>query len=785
MSRPINLLCQAWPVIQVESLVLEGLLFSLEGIEYLLMKLSLRFILPLAFVLGLIAFGIVPLVDSLTFKWFTRDLEIRAKLITNAVNDSIVDVATSDLSDRDSRKSLVKLFDRITQDERLFGLGYCDLKQNMVYKTQTFPNTVSCASVGETLQPISHIADDPRGLLHLTFYPIQSEEEKLHGQLILVHDIAYIQRRSSDTKRYLVYLFAGLAMIISLVTVLIAQLSWLGWVRSLRALLRGEGLVRQASKTTSPELRPVIKDLRTLVRDLESERRVKDDNQVSWTPKALKEILNKDLAGDEILIVSNREPYIHVKNKDKVEVRFPASGLVTALEPIMRACSGTWIAHGGGSADKETVDKKDRVRVPPDEPSYQLRRVWLTKEEEEGYYYGFSNEGLWPLCHIAHVRPVFKSDHWHQYIRVNEKFCEAVVQEAKTDDPVILVQDFHLALLPGMIRKKLPKATVITFWHIPFPNPEVFGVCPWREELLEGLLGSSIIGFHTRFHCHNFLDAVDRFLESRIDREASSVSHQGHLTLVHHYPISIEYPVKWLKHQSSVRECHKVIRENNNLSADHLVGIGVDRLDYTKGILERFLTVERLLELNPDWIGKFTFIQIAAPSRSSIDQYQHFEADVRALCQRVNRRFGQANYQPIILKVEHHEPQQVYEYFRGANLCFVSSLHDGMNLVAKEFVASREDEQGVLVLSQFTGAARELPEALIVNPYHIDQCASALDFALSMKPEEQRNRMRSMRGLIKEYNVYRWAGRMLMDAARLRQRTRLFGAESHEWKELS
>jgi len=734
------------------------------------MRLSLRFILPLALVLGLIAYGIVPLVDSLTFKWFNRDLEIRSKLITNAVHDSVIEALG-----KPTQKNLDKLFNRIIQDERLFALAYCDIQNKMIYKTQTMPSDISCEPVDESRAPYSRTVEDPRGLLHLTFYPIIGDDSALWGQLILVHDIGYIQRRSADTKKYLVYLFLGLATVISLITVIIAQLSWLGLVKGLRAILNGEGLIKPSSRGAAPELRPFIKDLRTLVRDLETERRVKDESQISWNPQALKDILHNELKGDEILIVSNREPYIHVKNNEKIEVRFPASGLVTALEPIMRACSGTWIAHGSGNADRETVDKFNHVQVPPDEPAYQIRRVWLTKEEEDGYYYGFANEGLWPLCHIAHVRPIFRSKDWQQYIAVNQKFADTVIEEADTDNPVVLVQDFHLALLPKMIREKLPKATVITFWHIPFPNPEVFSVCPWREELLEGLLGSSIIGFHTRFHCNNFIDTIDRFIESRIDRETSTVFHQGNLTVVNHYPISIEYPVKWLKTQKTIRDCQKNIRSINNLPNDRLVGVGVDRLDYTKGILERFLAVERLFELDPQWIGKFNFIQIAAPSRSSIDQYQHFEADVRSLCAKINRKYGNENYQPIILKVEHHEPEQVYEYFRGVNLCFVSSLHDGMNLVAKEFIAARDDEQGVLILSQFTGAARELAEALIVNPYNIDQCAAALKLALEMKPDEQKNRIRSMRGLIQEFNVFRWAGKMLIDAARLRQRTRLLG----------
>lgn len=735
------------------------------------MRLSLRFIIPLALAIALMAYSIIPLVDSLIFdRWYSRDIDLRTKLIANTLQDSLVAGLKTP-----AQENIVKVFNRAIQDERLYALGFCNLKNELVYKTLTFPEHIHCPSFFENeKKEESKIIKFPQGSLHVAFQTIE-DGGKAIGQLVLVHDMSFLQKRSADTKNYIFYLFAAMAALISFITVFIAQMSLRGWISSIRSLLiKGEIPYKDVS-FSAPELKPIVKDFRALVKDLENERRTKDENQITWSPRTLKEILNSDLKGDEVLIVSNREPYIHVKKNDKIEIQFPASGLVTALEPIMRACSGTWIAHGGGSADREVVDKKDHILVPPDNPSYQIRRVWLTKEEEKGYYYGFANEGIWPLCHIAHVRPVFRSQDWAQYVAVNEKFADVVVEEAKTDNPVVLVQDYHFALLPKMIRKRLPKATVITFWHIPFPNPEVFGVCPWREELLEGLLGSSILGFHTRFHCNNFIESVDRFLESRIDRETSTISFKEQLTAVNHYPISIEYPVKWLKDQKSVEECRTQIREINNLPKDLLIGIGIDRLDYTKGILERFLAVERLLELDSQWIGKFSLIQIAAPSRSSLDQYQHFHVDVCALADRINQRFSRGKYQPIYLKVEHHEPHQVYEYYRGSDLCFVSSLHDGMNLVAKEFIAARDDEQGVLILSQFTGASRELPEALIVNPYNIDQCAAALKLALEMPKNDQRNRMRSMRGLIQEYNVYRWAGRMLLDASRLRQRTRLLG----------
>jgi trehalose 6-phosphate synthase len=482
------------------------------------------------------------------------------------------------------------------------------------------------------------------------------------------------------------------------------------------------------------------------------------------------------LRGDDVIVVSNREPYIHQRRGERIEVQRPASGLVTALEPIMRACSGTWIAHGSGSADRDVVDRHDRVGVPPEKPAYKIRRVWLSAEEEAGYYYGFANEGLWPLCHIAHVRPIFRSSDWAHYVAVNRKFAKSVVAEARTGNPIVLVQDYHLALLPRMIREEMPNATVITFWHIPWPNPESFAICPWRQEILAGMLGSSILGFHTQFHCNNFVDTVDRFMEARVDRENFTVSFGGESTAVRRYPISVDWPPDPALLAKPVEQCAADVRALNNFPAGHRFCIGVDRLDYTKGILERFRAVERLLEMNPEWIGRFSLIQIAAPTRSSIDEYQSHEAQVRALAIRINERFGRGGRDlplPIVLKVEHHDAGQVYEYYRAADCCFVSSLHDGMNLVAKEFVAARDDEHGVLILSQFTGAARELPEALIVNPYDTDQCAAALHLALTMPLAEQRDRMRLMRGLVAEFNVYRWAGRMLLDAASMRQRSHL------------
>lgn len=732
------------------------------------MRLSLRFVLPLLLVLALFATAVASLADRFTLNWFIRDLDIRATLIANTIQEPLLEQLAAG-----KKAKIVDFFNRITQDERLYAIGYCASTQGISVATKSLPTEIRCDELKRWEKPGEQLLVSAKGPLHVTVKPMVSETTP-EASLVLVHDMSFVTRRSEETRRYVLYFFMGLAVVVSLITVIIAQLSWRGWVTGMRSLLRGEGLLREPVPTVdAPEFKPIARDLKRLIRELESEHRSRDESQITWTPDALRAILHSELRGEDVIVVSNREPYIHQRRGEGVVVQRPASGLVTAMEPIMRACSGTWIAHGSGSADRDVVDRHDRVAVPPEKPMYQIRRVWLTQEEEAGYYYGFANEGLWPLCHIAHVRPIFRSADWAQYVAVNRKFAEAVVAESKTKAPIVLVQDYHFALLPRMIREKLPDAIIITFWHIPWPNPESFTICPWREEIVAGMLGSSILGFHTQFHCNNFVDTVDRLIEARVDRESFTVSMGGKLTAVRRYPISISWPPEPEMVDCPVEQCRIDIRQRNNLPADQLLGIGVDRLDYTKGIVERFHAIERLLELKPEWVGRFTFIQIAAPTRSGIDEYQNHEAQVRALATRINGRFSRNGVPPILLKVEHHEPKQVYEYYRAAECCFVSSLHDGMNLVAKEFIAARDDERGVLILSQFTGAARELPEALIVNPYDADECAAALQLALTMPAAEQRDRMRLMRGLISEFNVYRWAGRMLLDAATLRRRGRL------------
>lgn len=602
------------------------------------------------------------------------------------------------------------------------------------------------------------------GRIHVSATRLMRDRELL-GAVVLVHDLSYLDRREAATRNFLVVAFFVLSLGAAIVTLLAARFAWRGWTTELRRALAGD---------PTRDFQPIVRDVRTLVERLVRERE-EGVRAGPWGPERLRAALSEHLQGERVVILANREPYIHERTADGVRVLHPASGLVTALEPVMRACSGVWVAHGSGSADRETVDEHDTIRVPPGEESYTIRRVWLSEAEEDGYYYGFANEGLWPLCHLAHTRPIFRSEDWAYYVAVNQRFADAVCEEVDTDDPVILVQDYHFALAPRMIRRRLPKATIITFWHIPWPNAERIGICPWRQELLSGLLGSSIIGFHTQQHCNHFIDSIDAFMESRIDRETTAIVQGQYRTLVRPYPISIEWPLRWLRDAASIAECRQSVRRELGLAPDALLGVGIDRIDYTKGIEERLSAVDHLLARHAELRGRFTFVQLAAPSRTRIARYRELNDRIEAMVEDINARWSAGSYRPIVLLRAHHGPETIVRYYRAAELCYVSSLHDGMNLVAKELVAARDDELGVLVLSQFTGAARELAEALIVNPYDLDQASDALAAALRMSPDEQRERMSSMRRLVSEFNVYRWAGRMLTDAASLRRRERVRG----------
>jgi trehalose 6-phosphate synthase len=565
------------------------------------------------------------------------------------------------------------------------------------------------------------------------------------------------------------------ALVISVVTLLIVRWGILSplrkvveWVQAARS-----GNVDQLKKRPPmPFLEPLYKEITGIAQAMfeakavaQEEARLRTSAEAIWTPERLNEEMKHLLQNKMMVVVSNREPYMHVRAGKEIKCIVPASGMVTAMEPILKACGGLWIASGSGDADRETVDKYDKVQVPPHEGKYTLRRVWLTKEQEDHYYYGFSNEGLWPLCHIAHTRPVFRKEDWDHYRDVNALYAKAVLEEIKNkEEPFVLVQDYHFALLPQLIKQERPDAKVAIFWHIPWPNPESFGICPWQKELLSGMLGADLIGFHTQYHCNNFLETVNDALESRVIWENFSVKIGNQFTLVKPFPISIAFTLKDYDNGDSTKPEKSELLRHHGVVAKYM-GIGVDRIDYTKGLIEKFLSIERFLEKYPAYQGKFTFVQIGAPSRSLLKTYSDTISAVEHEATRINWKFKTRNWQPIVFLKRHHSHEEIIPFYKAADFCMVTSLHDGMNLVAKEFIVARNQNDGALILSRFAGASQELHGAMIINPYDIEQSADAIKAALEMPIDQQHQKMKQMRRMIMSHNVYSWASGILRTMA--------------------
>ncbi|MES1191140.1 MAG: trehalose-6-phosphate synthase [Steroidobacter sp.] len=729
-----------------------------------------RYGIPALLAIIIIAYFGVPFVNHMLSGWFRDDVGLRARLIANSSEEPL-----SALVARNDAASLKEYLSRLTADERLLAVVLCHEDGSLIYRTELTPAAVNCDTPNQAKDgKNSFILQLPSGSVEVSRFTMNAHAAPF--ELLLVHDLSYIDRRQSTARNYV---FASVGLFVALLGLLVGFVTWLlirRWVNVLVGDIRGLRFLDDAESYLVAQ--PVLKQVREVLREIEYNQRLEIDFKENWTPLALQQIVREHLDSPEMFIVSNREPYIHNTSAEGPVVQVPASGMVTALEPIMRACAGTWIAHGSGTADRDVVDRHDHVRVPPEDPAYTLRRVWLSNEQEEGFYYGFSNEGMWPLCHLTYVRPAFREEDWRQYQAVNNKFAEAVADESKTSQPVVLIQDYHFALLPQLIRKRKPNATIALFWHIPWPNAETFGICPWKQELLQHMLAADILGFHTRYHCQNFLATVDRFIECQIDHEHMTVTLQGHVCQVASYPISIEWPPRWLEHLPSVEISRRKIREQYGIAREASLGLGVERWDFTKGIVERFNALESALDHDRSLIGKVTLLQVAAPSRSKLPAYHALQEQTLAEAKRINEKFGTDAWKPIVLIDRHQEPAQVFELYRAADFCLVNSLHDGMNLVAKEFVAARDDEDGVLILSTFAGASRELAEALLVNPYDVRETATAISLAINMPREERRQRMKLMRRIVKENNVYRWAGRMLMGAARIRQRQALLKLSS-------
>jgi alpha,alpha-trehalose-phosphate synthase [UDP-forming] len=695
------------------------------------------------------------------------------------------------VSDNDSqrndlqRNDLQRLVQRFGNREHLLGVAIYDRQGAVVAMTSDLAKSLSLnpplvkQAIAEGHGENSFVRLDGTPV-HILVLPVRRQDEVLGG-LAIVHDATYIRDQILLVWRRTFFHMLAQVFLIVLITLLIVRWSITGPIARAAVWMHGLRTGKISFRQDVPDLdmfRPLVREVATMAESLnharnaaENEARLREAGESMWTADRLSVQLRTRLEDGHLFVVSNREPYMHQRNGKTVEVVVPPSGLVTALEPVLNACDGTWIAHGSGNADSEVVDTADRLRVPPEDPRYSLRRVWLTKEEEEGYYYGFANEGLWPLCHIAHTRPLFRAADWQHYQDVNRKFTEAVLEEIKNvANPVVLVQDYHFALLPRLLKEKRPDARVAIFWHIPWPNPEAFGICPWQRQLVDGLLGADLIGFHIQSHCNNFLQTVDRVVESRVDWEHFSALRQDHRTIVRPFPISVDFTDDDATNSNNpgfnYLERAALLRSLGVEAT--FMGIGVDRVDYTKGILERFLAIERFLEKYPRYQGKFTFVQIGAPSRTHIKRYHDLLAEVEAEAERINWRFQSGKWKPIVFLKRQHSHQEIEPYYRAADLCLVTSLHDGMNLVAKEFLAARNDERGVLILSRFTGAARELRDALIVNPYDIDQTAEAIRTALEMEPEDKQMRVHRMRKTIREHNIYRWAGNLITELCEVR-----------------
>jgi len=734
-------------------------------------KISLRLIVSLVVVLTA-AIALFTLNQTRhEYERSTNDLSRRAQLLAESLQE-----ATAPALATQNYDALKRIVDKFGNRERLTGIAVFDPAGAPLAVTPNLKepgSLLDVRAVSASGTDRAELIDRDGHGLHVYALPLTDGDHVL-GVLAVVHDADNIRARvkqiwTDNFFRLLTYAFA-----IAVTTLIVVRWSIEGpiarmaeWMKQLRL-----GHVPPGKPPLhEPLFRPLASEAARMVTSLararasaEQEARLRQASESLWTAERLKEFVRGKLQGRSFVLVSNREPYVHTRRGKAIECVVPASGLVTALEPVMRACEGLWVAHGSGDADAATVDEHDRVRVPPDDPAYTLKRVWLTKEEEEGYYYGFANEGLWPLCHIAHTRPIFRDSDWAAYEAVNAKFAAAVLRDLEgTTEPMVLIQDYHFALLPRLIKTARPEARVGLFWHIPWPNPEAVAICPWQREILHGMLGADLIGFHIQFHCNNFLDTVDRAIECRIDRERFAVTREHHATLVRPYPISV---APWETPDPGPQDREALLKEAG-LGAVR-IGVGVDRLDYTKGILERFRGVERFFDKYPEFREQFTFVELGAPSRTHIPRYHDLGSEIEAEAERINSRFRSKAWSPILFLKQHHTHRDILRWYRAAELCLVTSLHDGMNLVAKEYASARHDELGALILSTFTGASRDLPDALIVNPYDTEQLADVIRYALGMPPEEQRRRMHAMREQIRSYNVYRWAAALVDDLAQVR-----------------
>jgi len=739
-------------------------------------SLGLRIGLLIACILSL-AFGVMI--------WFQvgaerridhEDLNRRSHVLAHQMSSSTIESLA--LSDAEFRKARIQ---DLNGHSRLLGFAVYRPDGRLVAAGK------GVADFGDEMRsPVKHafqsdrevveIIQVPDSQIHILAFPLRDTDGTVKGTLVVVHDASHLKER--DEQRLLRFSLWVLLMMF-LVVALVVGSTWLAYDRPLGKLAHWMEKVRTGNAddeppaglpvsllaTESHRLAASFRAARAANRE-ESSAVVREHN--FWNRDRLRLHAQACLGNEAFVVVSNREPYMHQFQDGQPRLIVPAGGVVTALDPVLQACGGVWVAHGAGEADRQTADSHGRLRVPPSNPSYTLKRVWLSREEEQGYYYGLANEGLWPLCHIAHERPTFRESDWKHYVEVNRRFADAALEETGTSDAIVLVQDYQLALVPRMLRESRPNLRIGIFWHIPWPNPETFRICPWRVEILRGILGADLIGFHLQQYCNNFLDTVDRMVEARLDWDHFAVEFKRRQSLVRPFPISVE---SWA--ERDVQTGDDLERQIAQLKEKHKLGnsqivIGVERIDYTKGLPERFRAAARFFEKFPQHRGKYTFVVLGAPSRTHIRRYRDLITELESLADEINWKYQTDGWKPLHFLATHHDPSTVYAFMRMASICVVSSLHDGMNLVAKEYVAAKADNDGVLILSEFAGAARELPDALIINPYDTERFADVICTAVEMAPAERASRMERMRNVVGEHNVYRWAGTLLGDLAAIR-----------------
>ncbi len=718
------------------------------------------------------------------------DLNRRAQLLGHRVSPTALKALQAP-----SNEIAAVVGDRLDGHSRLLGMAVFRADGSLVGSGEGIADLVTSVqtTVDESLSTSteqSALIRTREGSTHMLVQPVRAENGQALGAVAVLHDALYLDERSTRG------VLRGLLWSLGVAVTMFLISTGLAWTIFERPLLKLAEWMRRLRFANTPELPPKNLPVGKLADEsvhlaasfraarskerAEAQEIVRSDK--AWTRERLRAHAIDALSGLPLVVVSNREPYMHQLREGKPTLVRPASGLVTGLDPVLRATGGLWVAHGAGDADRQTADSAGCIPVPPDDSRYALKRVWITKEEEQGYYYGFSNEGLWPLCHLTHERPVFRADDWAQYVRANQRFANAVLEEIGDEKAVVMVQDYQLALLPGMIKAARPDIRVGLFWHIPWPNAEVFRICPYRAELLQGMLGADLLGFHLQQHCNNFLETVDRMVEAKLDWDRFSAEIKGHTSLVRPFPISVQsWAERGVANGQQLAEQIASLRRQYRLE-NLTVGVGVDRIDYTKGIAERFKAIERLFEKHPEHKGRFSFVQLGAPSRVHIPRYRDLVTELEAIADEINWKLQDATsgWKPIHFLVDHHEGPAVYAFLKMASVCVVSSLHDGMNLVAKEYVAAKaeaasgdaaaapsanDSDEGVLVLSEFAGAARDLPEALIINPYDTEEFADAIHDAIVMDAKERRQRMTRMRLRIEEFNIYRWAADFLTSLA--------------------